>query len=69
MLRDGSWLYSDYTAQHDGQELGPLGPLVVRFTDNKVSSLSIADHAATIALRQMPKRPPQDQRLAADQPQ
>lgn len=66
VLRDGSWLYSDYIAQHEGKELGRPGTLVVRFAANKVSSLTIADQATTVALRQMPKRLGNEQRFATD---
>lgn len=68
VLADGSWLYSGYTARHDGAALGQPGTLVVRFIAHKVTSLSVADQTTVVALRQTPRRTATDNVLAANQP-
>jgi hypothetical protein len=68
VLRDGSWLYSGYTLTVGTTVLNEPRMLVVRFTrDSAVSSLTLADHATVVALRQMSHSPAKDQFLAAVQ--
>lgn len=63
-LPDGSWLYSGYTAEAAGLAVMPNATLVVRFAQNKVTSLSLADRSTVTALRQSPRRIPANQLLA-----
>lgn len=64
VLADGSWLYSGYSAQLNRDSLRLSGTLVVRFTRSQVASLSLADSATTIALRQAPSSAVSRQLLA-----
>ncbi len=65
VLPDGSWLYRGYSARKGDDALINNGTLVVRFHDNRVTSLAVADHAAVMALRQSPRRSPEDSILTA----
>ncbi len=63
VLADGSWLYAGYSAN----DSGPAGTLVVRFTANQVSRLTLATAAQVVGLRSSPRHPARDQILAANQ--
>jgi hypothetical protein len=65
VLPDGSWLYHGYSARKDGDTLLNNGTLVVRFHENRVTSLAVADHKAVLALRQAPRRIMEDSILTA----
>ena len=64
VLSDGNWLYRDY---HFDEANATLGALIVRFTNNCVSSLSIANHQAVVAVRDTKTHFAKDQILAATQ--
>lgn len=60
VLADGSWLYRGYDARRvidagddevSGRDLIQSGTLVVRFNAGKVTSLSLADEPALVALK------------------
>lgn len=51
-LADGTWLYENFTANGSSA----AGTLVVRFADDRVSSLSLASPAAVTALRVSPRK-------------
>lgn len=57
VLPDGSWLYSGYSARREDARLVANGTLIVRFHDNRVSSLSVADPSTITALRRAPRQP------------
>lgn len=67
VLRDGSWLYSGYTLTLGDTVASDQRTLVVRFIDHAVSSLTLADKATVVTLRQTPRQPAKDQFLAAVQ--
>ena len=46
-LSDGTWIYENFNANDSGAS----GALVIRFTDGRVSSLSLATPATVVALR------------------
>lgn len=64
VLPDGSWLYPGYTTHLADKVVIPNATLVVRFADNRVTRLTLADKSTVTALRQMPRRPATDQLLA-----
>lgn len=64
VLPDGNWLYRDY---HFDEANATVGALIVRFTNNYVSSLSIANHQTVVALRATKTHFAKDQILAATQ--
>lgn len=64
VLPDGSWLYAGYVGQTRPDGPSRRGMLVIRFSGNKVSSLSLADAATATALRQAPRRPEANHLLA-----
>ena len=68
VLPDGSWLYSDYLLQLRPDDAGRPATLVVRFTDSKVTRLSLADQTTVLALRQRPQPSSKDKVFAANQP-
>ncbi len=65
VLPDGSWLYRGYSARKGDAAVISNGTLVVRFHENRVTSLDVADHAAVMALRQAPRRFTEDSILTA----
>lgn len=65
VLPDGSWLYRGYTARKGDIAMISNGTLLVRFDENRVTSLEIADHAAIMALKQAPRRVTDDAILTA----
>lgn len=65
VLPDGSWVYRGYTAQLDAKGRTRNGALIVRFAASLVESLSLADDATVVALREKPKSPGKTQLLAA----
>ncbi len=67
VLRDGSWLYSGYTLMLGDMVASDQRTLVVRFIDHAVSSLTLADKATVVALRQAPRHQARDQFLATVQ--
>lgn len=67
VLRDGSWLFSGYELTVGTTVLKEPRTLVVRFTDSVVSSLTFADEATVVALRQAPRNPAKDHLLATTQ--
>ena len=67
VLADGSWLYSNYVVRMARNDAGRPATLVVHFTASQVSSLTMADHATVVALRQTPRHPAKNQFLAASE--
>lgn len=65
VLPDGSWLYSGYAARRADNTLVANGTLIIRFQDDRVKALSIADRATIVALREAPRPPTQDTLLTA----
>ncbi len=67
VLADGTWLYYGYDANiANGQSLENR-TLIVRFTAQKVSALSLGDEATVVALRNLPKASGKTQLLATNQ--
>ena len=64
VLSDGSWLYANYVVHVTASDEGRPATLVIRFTANRVSALTLADQSVVVALRQTPRHPAADHILA-----
>ena len=64
VLSDGSWLYSNYVVHVTASDDGRPATLVIRFTANRVSALTLADQSVVVALRETPHHPAADHFLA-----
>ena len=64
VLSDGSWLYANYVVHVTASDDGRPATLVIRFTANRVSALTLADQSVVVALRQTPRHPAADHILA-----
>ena len=64
VLSDGSWLYSNYVVHVTAGDDGRPATLVIRFTANRVSALTLADQSVVVALRETPHHPAADHFLA-----
>lgn len=67
VLADGSWVYRNYSAQRDAADPGYTGNLVVRFSRDEVSALTLTDNATVTALRGLPRQPAPLKVLTANQ--
>jgi len=65
VLPDGTWLYSNYVMRLSADDAGRPATLVVRFRDNRVTQLTLADSAAVLAMRNSPHRVAPDRILTA----